>query len=148
MEVGRSGALSSCRKKSKSCKIVAENNIISDKAVNWKQCSKEGKGDSKICACEALLASADLSKPDGAYAHNTIGIERDSRLQYDLATVAYTKAIAAERNYAWAYSNRAYSYEREGRLRQALKDAETALKLFKPAKDCEDGCDFRAETIQ
>ena len=84
---------------------------------------------------------------DRAWALNERGVAKfiySQKIEEPIAD--YTAAIAADQSYAWPYFNRGLRLLQQGKLVEALTDVQTALRRFKPAKNClPPGCDLRRD---
>lgn len=67
--------------------------------------------------------------PLSASARNTLGTLLDALGRFDEAQAAYEKALALDRNAAWALNNLCYLAFRRGRLDEARAQCEAALRM-------------------
>ena len=134
----RSWALRWCgsRGKGLNCTVVDEKAVISEFGKLWGKCER----DSDIGACEKLATAKDLNRSDHAGAYNLLGniLGRQGRL--DAAFDSYTKALKLDNTHGWANMNRSYVLRGQGLLKEAIVDAENAIKYFRFTDD-----DYRSE---
>lgn len=125
----RSLALSQCEKRSRGCKIIAENN--SEPSA----CKGVGKTPQQwIDACSAIVAKSGTSKRTIAWAYSNRGLGYMDMGDLTAALADYDSAIKTDPEYAEAYFDRSELLEKRGEYAKSLADMRKFLKLW-PLKD-------------
>ena len=105
-----------------------EGSSIMKNSVNYKRLSKIVV---PIVLGSAVAALLWFASPvvDTAAASNSQGVFYNNKGEYQKATVAFTKAIELDPNFALAYSNRGWVYIKLGQYEQAIADCTKAIEL-------------------
>jgi tetratricopeptide (TPR) repeat protein len=84
---------------------------------------------------QKAIASGKLSRINLAVARTNLGCALDDLGKTDKAIAQFNLAIKADPNYAQAYYNRSFCFERKNLIKLALEDALQAMKIAPSDKD-------------